>query len=145
MEILINEGSIEDVVRLSLRIPEFKNPYLQEIYKNRLVKSPLLLVAHVNEVQAGFKVGYDRDGDGMFYNWMEGVLPDFRGQGVAQKLLNYQESWVKESGFKGVSVKTRNRHRNMIHFLVKNKYYIINIDSGFKDPLEYRVLFEKLF
>jgi predicted lipid carrier protein YhbT len=50
------------------QIPEFNdNQYDEAAYLKRLSDTKdLMLVAVVNHVQVGFKVGYDRDKDGSF-------------------------------------------------------------------------------
>mgnify|MGYP001803332228 CR=1 FL=1 len=48
MEYKIRQGSINEVVEISRQIPEFINPYSEEIYEARLSGVPhLILVAEV--------------------------------------------------------------------------------------------------
>ena len=54
---------------------------------------------------------------------MGGVLPKYRKLGVAQKLMDYQEQWVKKNNYERILVKTRKKHIAMIKLLEKNNYY----------------------
>ena len=124
----IQPGTIEAVVQLSKAIPEFVHPHGAEEYHRRLSNVPyLILVASVGEKAVGFKVGYERDG--FFYSWMGGILPEFRRIGIAQALADEQERWAKEQGYNSVTFKTRNAHKGMLIFALKNGFSII----GFKE------------
>ena len=128
MKIEITESDIETVVNLTDKIPEFINPRGANEYYRRLDGVPhLILVALINEKPGGFKVGYERDG--YFYSWMGGVLPEFRKLGIAKKLADRQEAWATEQGYSSVTFKTRNQHKGMLIFALKNGFDII----GFKE------------
>ena len=105
----IKKGTIETVVQLSQQIPEFYEPHGVEEYENRLENTNhLILEAYDGLLPIGFKVGYEREG--YFYSWMGGVLPNYRGKGVAQQLADEQESWAKQQKYPHVTFKTRNSH-----------------------------------
>ena len=114
MVINIKTGELETAVKLSTQIPEFESPYALNEYESRLDESALILTAENDEEPVGFKVGYDRFKDGSFYSWMGGVLPEFRQNGIANALADYQENWAKENGFGSIKLKTRNKHKAMI-------------------------------
>lgn len=69
----------------------------------------------------GFKIGY-RESDTTFYSWLGGVLPDFRGQGIAQRLMQAQHEYCRQQGYRFVKTKTMNRWRAML---------ILNLKNGF--------------
>jgi len=60
---------------------------------------------------------------------MGGVLPEFRGLGIAKILAEAQEKWAKKQGYKRLVFKTRNQHKGMLIFALKNNFNII----GFKE------------
>ena len=125
---MIRLGTIEEVVAISKAIPEFIDPHGAEVYEERILAVPhLILVAEYEGKLVGFKVGYERDGE--FYSWMGGVLSDYRRLGIAQKLANQQEKWAKEQGYTTILFKTRNHHKGMLIFALKNGFNII----GFKE------------
>lgn len=119
---------IAAAVEVSQCIPEFINPPKRSEYEKRLGKGPyLILVAYDGETPIGFKVGYEREQG--FYSWMGGVVPSFRRRSVALKLALAQEKWARENGYKTITFKTRNQHKNMLLFALKRGFQII----GFKE------------
>ncbi len=126
--ILIRKGSFAEAVKLTLEISEFENPHKEEVYLDRLSdKDHLILIATVNNEPAGFKVGYDKFGDGSFYTWMGGVKSEFRRMGIAKKLADTQEEYAVKQGYNSIILKTRNRHKNMLVFAINNGFKIIEI------------------
>ena len=140
--IKIEKGKLETVVAISQQIPEFHNPHSLAIYQQRLNKVPhIVLVAYVDDVPAGFKVGYERDG--YFYSWMGAVLPAYRRLGLARKLAEQQEDWAKQEGYPHVTFKTRNRLKPMLLFSIGRGFDIIDIQP--KATIEeYRIILRKL-
>ena len=90
----------------------------------------------------GFKVGYDRDQDGSYYSWLGGVMPAFRRKGVALALAEAQEAWAKEQGFQSIRFKTRNRHKNMLHFALSRGFNIVGFEAH-EDIGESRIWLER--
>lgn len=127
-EIDILESDIATIVQLSQAIPEFQNPHGAAEYHRRLDRVPhLILVAKMDNELIGFKVGYERDG--YFYSWMGGVIPKFRKMGIAKALADKQEEWARQNGYDSITFKTRNQHKGMLLFALKNGFDII----GFKE------------
>ena len=124
----ISECSIAEIVAISNQIPELKNPYPVEEYEKRFAIAPhLILAAYVDGKAAGFKAGYEREG--FFYSWMGGVLPAYRQLGIAKQLADYQERWAKGQGYDSITFKTRNVHKGMLIFALKNGFNIIDVES----------------
>jgi len=142
MNISIREGTPKEVAKLTWQIPEFLHPYKAIDYKERTSgKEYLFLIAEAEGKQVGFKAGYALS-DKTFYSWMGGVLPDFRGYKIASKLAGEQEKKLKKMGFSTIRLKTRNRHKAMIQFLLKNNFYIIDCNKKGEVP-DFRIIFEK--
>lgn len=136
---MIREGSIEEVVELSRRLPEFHEPYGVEEYVKRLSQTNhLILVAEEDNKAAAFKIGYERERDGSFYSWVGGVLPTFRRKGFALQLAEAQEAWALEQGYHQIKFKTRNRHKAMLHFALGRDFYITGLEL-YPDPMETRI------
>jgi ribosomal protein S18 acetylase RimI-like enzyme len=145
MDITIRQGSIGEVVALSRQVPELTNPYGEAVYREKLAGKPhLILVACEGLFPVGFKVGYQRESDGSFYSWMGGVLPDFRRRHVARLLAEAQEKWAAQHGYRRITCKTRNRHKAMLLFALKNGFRITAVDPQ-PDPDENRIWLEKVF
>ncbi|MCC5885829.1 MAG: GNAT family N-acetyltransferase [Gammaproteobacteria bacterium] len=143
----IIRGSPAEAWRLAGQIAEFggeAETHGLEIYRRRLAgSSALVLIATVGDRPVGFKAGYDRFQDGSWYSWMGGVLEPWRGQGIAQRLLEAQEAWVARQGYRLLYVKTRNQHKRMIAFLAVNGYDILRLEEK-STPEESRILFGKV-
>lgn len=141
--LIIREGSIAEVVALSMQIPEFKAPHQAEEYQKRLEGVPrLILVAESAGKIVGFKVGYAK-GEQVFYSWMGAVLPEFRQFGVAKALAVRQEEWARVQGFTCIQFKTRNRLKAMLQFALGNGFDIIGVEP--RETLgEYRILLQKM-
>ena len=126
--IRIESADIATAVALSQQIPEFIGPPGASEYERRLADIPhLILVAYAGDKPVGFKVGYEREGS--FYSWMGGVLPSYRRRSIARRLAEAQERWARAQGYKWVTFKTRNQHKNMLLFALKRNFDII----GFKE------------
>ena len=137
----IHQGTIEEVVELSDLIPEFINPHRAAEYKRRLTNVPhLILIAKINEISAGFKVGYERDG--YFYSWMGGVLPNYRGKGIAKALLFEMENWTKAHNYPHLTFKTSNKMRSMLLFGLQYGFDVIDFEKREPDS-ESRILLRK--
>ncbi len=142
-KIIIKESLLDDALIISQQIPEFETSYPKGEYKNRLsgVKH-LILTAYFKKKPIGFKIGYETESKQNFYSWMGGVLPKYRKLGVAQKLLYFQEQWVKKNGYQRILIKTRKKHNSMIQLLEKNNYLQIGIIPHNPEH-ETRILYEK--
>jgi ribosomal protein S18 acetylase RimI-like enzyme len=136
----IKKGTIKTVVELSRQIPEFSKPHDEEEYEKRLKNTPHLVLVAYDAAPIGFKVGYEREGN--FYSWMGGVLPNYRNKGVAQQLADEQEAWAKQHNYPHVTFKTRNHHRAMLLFALKNGFQIIGFEKR-ADIAENRILLRK--
>ncbi|WP_336981369.1 MULTISPECIES: GNAT family N-acetyltransferase [unclassified Cedecea] len=138
----VRHASLEEILALYHRLPEFDDCKSVADLQTRLATNQTSqLIACVNGVPAGFKLGYAL-GETAFYSWLGGVLPEFRRDGVAQALLVEQEKWAMEQGFCTLTVKTRNKFCGMLMMLLKNGYQLIEIEPK-GDTDDYRLLLRK--
>lgn len=139
----IREGELDLAVSLSLRIPEFSNPYSNREYHRRLKnRTALILTAYIDGIPAGFKIGYGLDAR-CFYSWMGGVLPGHRRQNLAREMIHYQERWCIDNGFTVIRVKTRKKHRAMIACLEQLGYVEIERKEQL-EPGETRIVYSRI-
>lgn len=142
LNVEIKEDNLEIVVAISNKIPEFHQPHGIIEYQKRLANVPsIILVAYIDNVPAGFKVGYEREG--YFYSWMGAILPKFRRLGLASRLADQQENWAKEQGYSHVTFKTRNRLKSMLIFALNRGFNIISLE-GKDDINESRIILRKM-
>ncbi|CAM3068990.1 GNAT family N-acetyltransferase [Vibrio diazotrophicus] len=138
----IREGSLSEVVTVVTEIDEFIVKENEQSLDQRLEgKRHLILVAEQQGQILGFKIGYELDSD-TFYSWFGGVSPKARNLGLAQKLLDVQESWVIEQGYQQLKVKSRNQFPAMLRLLLRNNYLIENFEP-YEPLLESRIHFVK--
>ncbi|MDA7501689.1 GNAT family N-acetyltransferase [Chitinophagales bacterium] len=140
--IAIEKGTIKEVYELMDAVPEFTLQQTLADYEERCQQGQLALVARIEGKAAGFKLAYDRLGDGSLYSWIGAVLPEFRRMGVAQALADSQEEWAREQGYTSIVFKTRNCFPAMIHFAIANGFKIIDIDKR-EEPDEHRIWLKK--
>ena len=126
----IRNGTIAEIWALYSVLPEFSGGLLDEAEFERVLSfdTALLLVAERDGVAVGFKVGFDRYGDGSFYSWLGGVVPEARRTGTAKALLDEQERLVVAAGFDRIYVKTRNRYVAMLSMLLNSGYGIVGVN-----------------
>ena len=129
---VIHEGTIDEAYAVYAAIPEFAptQRVAREEFQTRLADgSRLVLIASSGESPVAFKAGYDRYRDGSWYSWLGGVLPSHRGLRLAERLIETQEAWVREHGYRRLFVKTRNRFRAMHALLVRSGYMVVSVDA----------------
>ena len=141
-EFLIQTGTIDDAIKTSLSIPEFKNPYTEKEYLKRLEnKVHLILIAKIDKQMAGFKVGYAKENH-TFYSWLGGVLPKYRKKGIANALMEAQENWARKKHFQLIEIKTRNCFKAMLIFSLKQNYFIKDVEKK-DNPEQNRIILQK--
>lgn len=138
--ILLADSEIATLVHN--QIPEFE-PRNELFFDQELHNTEYLIIAaYVNSKPVGYLIGYDRWQDGSFYCWMAGVIPQYRQQGILSELIDFEQDWAKERGYKSIKIKTRNNRREMLAFLVKNNFNFLEIETR-TDITDNRILLEK--
>ena len=69
-------------------------------------------------MKLGYALSHDR-----FFSWLDGVLPEFQGLGIAAELMRKQHAWCAKQGFKSIETRTTNEFAKMIQ---------LNLANGFK-------------
>jgi predicted GNAT superfamily acetyltransferase len=145
MSIVYREGSLEECIQVVEQITEFSHKETVQTLAARLEDKTeyLILVAEESGTLLGFKIGYQLD-ELTFYSWFGGVSHAARNKGVAQKLLDKQEEWVANQGYKQLKVKSRNEFPAMLRLLLRNGYMIEKFEER-EALIESRVHFLKQF
>jgi GNAT superfamily N-acetyltransferase len=95
---------------------EFNHHYsarLEEQAKDR--NDVLALIAHLEGNPVGYKIGY-HDRPGLYYSWSGGVLKEYRGQGLAKRMQDWQHAWLRARGYRMVHFGSFNKFRPMLQF-----------------------------
>ncbi|MEX0928693.1 MAG: GNAT family N-acetyltransferase [Balneolales bacterium] len=88
----------------------------------------LILIAYVGDIPAGFKLGYGLDSS-TFYSAKSGVLPEYRREGVASKLLYRMMLEVKKKGYECMVFDTLpKRFPGMINLGLKEGFLPISVE-----------------
>ena len=141
--ISVKEVPVETIVQIHAMIPKFEKAYPTEHFEQRYAnKKRLLLAAFINDVPAGYYVGYDRYEDDSWYCWMTGVTPTCRRKGVLKALMQYQDVWVKKHGYTSIKIKTRNNRREMLAYLIAQDFDCIELETK-ADARDNRLFFER--
>ena len=140
----IRAGNFEEVIEIKRQIPEMRGEEAVSDLLERIGSSPyLLLIAEMDGELAGFKLGYETSAaEGVFYSWQGGVLPAYRSQGIAKRLLLAQENRAVELGYKTITVKSMNRYPNMMKMLLANGYQICGYQAK-SGPGDAKIAFQK--
>jgi len=139
----VRQASLAEAIIVLNQISEFDHLETEDSLMQRLAgHASLILVAEHNGCLVGVKIGY-RLSDSVFYSWLGGVAPAGRRMGVAQALLDAQEAWVIEQGYREIKVKSRNCFPSMLSLLMKNSYLIDDIEKK-GNVADYRIYFSKL-
>ncbi|MBE1301210.1 MAG: GNAT family N-acetyltransferase [Alteromonadaceae bacterium] len=134
----VKDGTLENILSIHNAILEMNRHQDIEQLQTRLANKRFIsLVAELDNQLVGYKLGFWLDNHN-FYSWMGGVLPQFRKINVAQSLLNEQERRVINSGGTNIQVKSMNRFKGMLIFLLKNDYQIVGYEAQ-----KGKILFEK--
>ncbi|MEH6533733.1 MAG: GNAT family N-acetyltransferase [Photobacterium frigidiphilum] len=139
----VREGSLAEAIIVLNQISEFDHPETEDSLMQRLAgHASLILVAEHEGSLVGVKIGY-RLSDSTFYSWLGGVAPAGRRLGIAQALLDTQETWAIGLGYQKINVKSRNCFPSMLMLLMKNSYLIEDIEKK-GNVADYRIYFAKV-
>lgn len=145
-DIIVREASLAQVLQVHNTVHEFESEPTVKYFTDRLAGyNRFILVAYAGGKPVGYLLGYDRDKDGSFYCWMVGVNPAYRRNGIAKKLLAYQEAWAEDRGYVSLKIKTRNQSREMLTNLVTSDFNAVSVERKGGTPNNFFINFEKQF
>lgn len=88
--------------------------------------NPVIMTAVVGSDPVGFFLGFELKPT-VFYEWLYGVLPEYRRAGVATQLMEASNAWAKQHDYLSSRLECHNQHRAMLHTAIKNGYDILGI------------------
>ena len=128
---------VEGILQLHESIFKDSNTLVEKIKSKPKI---LLNVALDQSTVVGYKIGYELDSH-KYYSWYGAVHEEYRGQGIASRLLEQQHRFLVESGYKIVQTKTRNSWRNMLILNIKNGFDVLETFTD--DEGIHRIVLEK--
>lgn len=99
---------------------QWDEKWFQSTFRNH--RNFYLLLAFVEGAPVAFKLGYELSQE-EFYSWLGGVVPEYRGLGIAVELMARQHDWCRRRGYRKVQTKSQNRFRDML---------VLNLRHGFE-------------
>lgn len=141
-EITVRESTVDNVLVVHQNIIEFDEKYpAKDFFLNRYSSlEHIIIVSYCNEIPIGYIIGYEIDKDN-FYLWLAGVDINYRGLGAFEKMMNYLIEWCKSKNYEKISIKTRNKYRGMLTYLVKNNWHFLSVEKK-GNLLDYRINLE---
>lgn len=141
--ILIREGNLDDVLFVHKNIIEFDDKYPSKSFFEDRYKDicHIIIVAYYDDFPVGYVIAYEHDKENL-YCWLAGVDFNYRRLGVLNLMMNYLINWCRSKKYKKITIKTRNRYRNMLLYLVKNNWNFLSVEekddiSNYRINLEY--------
>jgi GNAT superfamily N-acetyltransferase len=122
---------LEDLDRPTFPEPLTRAEFAAELRGKRNLQ---VLVASRAGTPCGYKIGFEHSSS-VFFSWSGGVLPNYRRQGVASRLMLEQHRLARNLGYSFVRTHTKNKYRDML---------LLNIKSGFDVTGVYKNLSEKM-
>ena len=121
----------------------FQPPHDAGFFQRRLLGryNELIMIAHVDDRPVGFFIGFELK-PGTFFEWLYGVLPDYRRAGIASQLMDAAHAWAREHGYHASRMECHNHHRPMLHLAIARNFDVLGIRWD-PDHQENLVIFEK--
>ena len=104
---------------------------VEEIHQRIKEKDHDFIIVEDNNKPTGFLIAYALDKE-TYYNWLMGVLPEFRRKGYGRQLIKKFETIAGDKGYTAVQVKTMEKFSAMRHLLAEMKYQKIGQDEDGK-------------
>lgn len=135
-----NDALLDELVNLSISLFEHKPNH--EYFSALKHKPALILLARNSDnTLIACKIGYQYSND-VFYSWIGGVHPKFRGCGIAKHLMYMQNEWCTKHQFRMIRTKTLFNNSIMYALNIKNGFSVIGNDSSGKHGP--KLIFSKL-
>lgn len=143
--LIAEHASVVEVDRASLEVVSWLNETIFE--EERVINTfdredLMILLAVVDEEPVGFKIGY-RENRFVYYSAKGGVLPEYRRQGLARKLLYEMMSRARARGYIRFAYDTfPNRHAGMTILGLHEGFRVVKADFN-KTYKDWRLRLEK--
>ena len=139
--VVIGPSETELIVSLYNEVfaPSRDAAFFERRFKSRM--HILNLIAEVEGRPVGFSCGLELKPD-TWFNWLAGVLPDYRRAGIASQLIEAEHAWAADHGYGYVRMECQNQHRPVLHMAITLGFDVIGVrwDSDRHNNL---VIFEK--
>jgi GNAT superfamily N-acetyltransferase len=86
----------------------------------------LSLIAEVERRPVGFSCGIELKPN-TWFNWLVGVLPDYRRAGIASQLTEAEHAWARDHGYRYVRMECHNQTRPVLHMAITLGFDIVGV------------------
>ena len=96
----------------------------------------LILLGLIQRQPVGFALGYEIK-PSTFYDWLIGVLPDYRRAGIASQLMEGMSAWASDNDYRAIRFECFNHHRPMLHLAISQDFNAVGFryDADAEDNL----------
>ncbi len=124
----VTPDKMQQLVELGTRIfPGFDSQAVLAEWK-KLAQYQLVL-ASLDEKAIGFKLAYPLTRD-MYFSWLDGVLPEFQGLGVASELAEQFEQNCADDGYRKLVAKPLAHHQKSLILLLHRDFAITGTEHS---------------
>lgn len=142
--ILVREAGLDDIAEVHKNIIEFDdNDPPKSFFLNRIeMVEHIIIVAYCDSYPIGYIIAYkDNMNEQALYCWLAGVDYHYRRNGALSKMMDYLRQWAISKNYEKITIKSRNRYKGMLIYLIKNGWNLVHIEKkGAID--EYRIYLE---
>lgn len=86
----------------------------------------LNLIAEVDRRPVGFSCGIELKPN-TWFNWLVGVLPDYRRAGIASQLIEAEHAWAADHGYSYVRMECHNQHRAVLYLAIRAGFDVVGV------------------
>ncbi len=136
----VRAGSLHEAYQLLTRIPELQPLQSFDMLKAECNGSaPFCLIAEANWRPAACAVGY-AVGESGFLMCLGGVLPEYRHCGIAHTLLEEQDCFLSERGYRRIELRVPLQDEAVFALLERAGYARVGVESSRRGK---KLLYEK--
>ncbi|MDT8323706.1 MAG: GNAT family N-acetyltransferase [Bacteroidota bacterium] len=136
----VRTGALCEAYDLLIRMPELQPlPSFDALKAECNGHAPFCLIAEANGRPAACAVGY-AVGEKRFFSCLGGVLPEYRRCGIARTLLEEQECYLFERGYRRIELRAPLDEEPIYAFLEEEGYTRVGVESSQQGQ---KLLYEK--
>lgn len=126
----VKVGTLDEAKKVNSMIPEFDDEYIDKYFWSKVwVRKCLVLIAEEGDDLAWYLIWYEKEKDWSFYCRLVGVIPKYRSQWVSRMMFRALEEWMKQESYTTVTIKTQNKRREMLSFLIREWFMFTVVES----------------
>lgn len=134
MEKITDQSQISHLILKIYLVPDpssFNNSISVEEYSSKLFNKAFNYIKKVNDEEVGFISYYANDTETKTaYIALVGVIPEYKGKGIAQELMNHCIQQCVELDMNKIRLEVKKNNCRAIRFYEKNKFHVVGDASN---------------